>query len=514
VGFIEYWKFQQQELAIRWGVKGVSSIEKPRHDFVAEKEIKDPVTGQPTKVFSSPERLRRQLWQIPFVIAAATALGTVISTCFGIEIFVSEIYNGPGKSILIYLPTIIITTLQPVIIGVLSEFATRLTKYENYETEGEYETAMTQKTFVINFVTSYLPIMLTAFVYYPFANTLVPYLDVFSLTVKPFAENEKQMRVPNGGFHINPDRLKKQMIYFAVTAQIVGQILEVVLPYAKRQGFSWWKKYQSKRAAKRAGKVSDEASAFDAPEEKAFLNRVRQEAELSEYDVTSDLREIVLQFGFLTLFSIIWPVTSVSFVVNDWIELRTDAVKICLESQRPTPLRSDGIGSWHENLEFLAWVGSITTAAIAYMFSNDGLRPDGTPKNLDGFTLMITIFLAEHAYLIVRFMARYAVSKLDSPSRQKERQERYLVRQRYLEESFGELATRLGQPQNGIASLEHVNRRTLEEEARASSQMGADAARPEKRFWLRQRSWQETVREGGRLIEHAASVPREEKKVK
>jgi len=158
-------------------------------------------------------------------------------------------------------------------------------------------------------------------------------------------------------------------------------------------------------------------------------------------------------------------------------------------------------------------VGSITTAAIAYMFSNDGLRPDGTPKNLDGFTLMITIFLAEHAYLIVRFMARYAVSKLDSPGRQKERQERYLVRQRYLEESLGEQATKLGQPQNGLATLEHVNRRTLEEEARASSQMGADAARPEKRFWLRQRSWQETVREGARLID-AAAMPREEKKVR
>lgn len=103
IGFIEYWKFQQQELAIRWGVKGVSSIEKKRHDFVAEKEITDPVTGQQTKIFSAPKRLQRQLLQIPFVIAAALALGTVIATCFGIEIFISEIYNGPFKSTLVSL---------------------------------------------------------------------------------------------------------------------------------------------------------------------------------------------------------------------------------------------------------------------------------------------------------------------------------------------------------------------------------------------------------------------------
>lgn len=103
IGFIEYWKFQQQELAIRWGVKNVSAIEKKRHDFEAEKEIKDPVTGQQTKVFSGTKRIQRQLLQIPFVIAASLALGTIIATCFGIEIFVSEIYNGPFQSVLVSL---------------------------------------------------------------------------------------------------------------------------------------------------------------------------------------------------------------------------------------------------------------------------------------------------------------------------------------------------------------------------------------------------------------------------
>lgn len=346
----------------------------------------------------------------------------------------------------------------------------------------------------------------------PFANHIVPYLDIFSLTVRPFAENEKQMTA-SFDFHINPDRLKKQMIYFAVTAQIVGQLMEVVMPYVKREGFSWYKKYQSKKAAKQTGKIPDEVSAYDAPEEKNFLNRVRQEAELDVYDVTTDLREVVVQFGYLALFSIIWPVTSVSFLINDWIELRTDAVKICVESQRPTPLRSDGIGPWLDSLEFLAWCGSITTAAIAYLFSNGGLGPDGTPRDLHGWALMVTIFLSEHAYLAVRVAVRHAVAQLDSPGRQKERKERYLVRKRYLEESLGEQAAKLGQPQNAMASLEKVNRRTLEEEARATSQQGLAAARVEKRFWLRQRSWEETVREGGRLIS-AAAVPNETKKVR
>jgi hypothetical protein len=161
---------------------------------------------------------------------------------------------------------------------------------------------MTQKVFVINFITSYLGIFLTAFVYVPFGTLIVPYLDIFSLTVKPFAENEKQMEVPpSHAFEINPDRLRKQVIYFTVTAQIVNQALEVVMPFVKRRISSKVKQIKTERAMSNGGAV--DISENDQPEEKAFLARVRQEAELDVYDVTSDLREMVLQVGYPSLAS-------------------------------------------------------------------------------------------------------------------------------------------------------------------------------------------------------------------
>ena len=155
---------------------------------------------------------------------------------------------------------------------------------------------MVQKIFVLNFITSYLPIILTAFVYVPFASLLVPYLDIFQLTVKSFAENEKQMTAPKIGFKINDDRLKKQVIYFAVTAQIVNFLLEVVVPYVKRKVFRTVKEVRAHSAAKRGGTTEDHA-ADDVPEEAAFLARIRNEAELDVYDVTCDFREMVIQFG-------------------------------------------------------------------------------------------------------------------------------------------------------------------------------------------------------------------------
>ena len=150
---------------------------------------------------------------------------------------------------------------------------------------------MTQKIFVFNFICSYVPLFLTAFIYVPFGNLIVPHLDVFGLTVQPFAEDEKPTAAPV--FQINPDRLRKQVIYFTVTAQIVNLALETVVPYVKRRVFRKAKEFQNNRKGfENAGKVNDSKS------EHAFLKRVRDEAELDEYDVTTDLREMCMQVGF------------------------------------------------------------------------------------------------------------------------------------------------------------------------------------------------------------------------
>jgi hypothetical protein len=99
--FVEYWKKQETDLAVQWGVRGVSKIQHKRPAFKHERIIKDPITGEDIKVFSPIKRLGRQLLQVPFAIAAAVLLGSLIAGCFAIEIFISEVYNGPFKSYLV-----------------------------------------------------------------------------------------------------------------------------------------------------------------------------------------------------------------------------------------------------------------------------------------------------------------------------------------------------------------------------------------------------------------------------
>ncbi|KAG4027089.1 hypothetical protein MFRU_033g00590 [Monilinia fructicola] len=513
--YTEYWKKQETDLAVQWGVRGVSKIQHKRPDFKHEREIKDPVTGEQIKFYSPVKRLSRQLLQVPFALCATVILGSLIATCFAIEIFISEVYHGPFKAYLTFLPTVILTVFMPTLTVLLTGFASKLTDLENYETVDSHDAAMVQKIFVLNFITSYMPIFLTAFVYVPFAQVIVPHLDIFQMAVRPFAENDEQMTVPKAGFQINPDRLKSQVIYFTVTAQIVNFALEVVVPYVKRSLFRKYKEVQADRAAKRGGSSTLDN---DHPEEAAFLTRVRNEAELGIYDVTTDFREMIVQFGYLSLFSVVWPLTGLSFLVNNWIELRGDAVKIALETQRPVPWRADSIGPWLDALGFLSWLGSLSTAALVYLFSGDGFGPDGTPSKMTGWGLLLTMFFSEHIYLALRRAIRLALSKIDSPGLQRERRERFAVRkyvipamfaEQYLQETLSQEAAEKA-AQGGIAQGEKISRSTLEEEARESSLRGHGTA--EERFWARQRGQGETIAMGRSFINKAAPAQGESKK--
>jgi anoctamin-10 len=99
--FTEWWKYQETDLAITWGVKGVSRLEGKRREFKPDKIIDDPYTGEKVGYFPATKRLQRQLLQIPFALIAASLQGFMIAMCFGIEVFISEVYDGPLKSVLV-----------------------------------------------------------------------------------------------------------------------------------------------------------------------------------------------------------------------------------------------------------------------------------------------------------------------------------------------------------------------------------------------------------------------------
>lgn len=180
-------------------------------------------------------------------------------------------------------------------------------------------------------------------------------------------------------------------------------------------------------------------------------------------------------------------------------------MKIAIGSQRPIPWRSDSIGPWLTSLGFLSWLGSLTSAAIVYMFNRDPYGPDGLPANIQGWALLLSILFAEHLYLVVQIVVRYVIGNMDSPGVQKERAERFAMRKFHLQETLGENLTESAADTN-FTGPEKITREALEEEARQSSISVSKQATPEQAFWQRQRGAAECIHIGRGLISESVDA--------
>jgi anoctamin-10 len=419
--FLEYWKIQETDYSLRWNVKGIHHLKVNRSQFKYEKEYVDEA-GRKHYYFPRWKKVVRQLAQIPFLLCAFVALGITIIAVFAIEIMISETYAGPYKDLLEYLPTILLAVSLPWITASLEDAAEWMTEYENHRTADLHEMSLTQKVFVLNMFTNYLPIFLTAFIYIPFGGDVVPKLE--GLLVKAFASvGKKFVHQP---FHLDADRLRNEVIALTVTGQISGFFEENIVPMVKHKMSDWYRDYRRSRSQ------GDMLLSVvkDDPEETEFLSRIRNESILPKYNVQDDISEIVLQFGYLALFSPVWPVIPLGFLINNWIELRSDFAKLSLEHQRPAPVRSDGIGPWIYSLEALTWLGSICTAAIVHLFSA------GRIGSLLGqwATLPVTIFISEHTLLLLRSLVRFCLQQIGSERIREDYNQRYAVRVKHLEE--------------------------------------------------------------------------------
>ena len=308
-----------------------------------------------------------------------------------------------------------------------------------------------------------MPLAFTAFVYIPFGHVLTPYLNFWRATAERVTFGTKEL--PTKDFAIDPSRISKQMFYFTVTAQIVNFATEVVVPYLKRKGMD--------KAKEKGILGKKQADIKDHEEEAAFLSRVRSETELEVYDVTGDYREMVIQYGYLALFSVAWPLAGCGFLINNWVELRSDALKIAIGSRRPIPWRTDSIGPWLNALGFLSWLGSLTSSAIVFLCSGDPHGSQGAAANVKAGGLLLSVLLAEHFFLVVQMAVRFVMAKMDSPGLQKERKERFLTKKRLLHEHLGQdTSPKAAIP--GISASEKITREALEDHARQASVKGQE----------------------------------------
>lgn len=417
------------------------------------------------------------------------------------------IQRDPDSSVLImyqaiqYLPTILLAISLPYVTECLTSVATRLSEHENHRTNDEFELAQVQKSFVSNFITSFLPLLLTAYIYVPFGSRLVPQLIPASW--QSIAAND---------FRVDAHRLQEEVISLSMAGQVINFGDQFVKPYIKRHLQLAYRRYKDTRQGsslhQRMHSEFTKTLLVDAPQEASLLSRLRTEAVAAPYNPNEDVMEMCVQFGYLAIFGVVYPLMPLGFLINNWIELRGDFFKLISESQRPPPIRSDSIGPCISALEFLTWLGSLSTAALLYLYRG------GEVKDIRLDRLLLTVFIAEQVYLATKLSVRFIFDKIGSEAVRREEASRRLTRKRYLE-TFSEEAAGTSVRQNAYMYTANPRRSApttpTESEKRGYMPMIAEVeetvdvrseykSEKAERFWNARKEIMGTAEAGVRLI--------------
>jgi anoctamin-10 len=116
-------------------------------------------------------------------------------------------------------------------------------------------------------------------------------------------------------------------------------------------------------------------------------------------------------------------ILAVMALINNVLEIRSDAFKIAVHNRRPIPIRTDTIGPWLDSLAFLTWLSALTNAALVYLY-----RPHAEVSfavhEIEGvdahsvfarskllLSALLIALAASHGYFIVRAMAQHIVER-------------------------------------------------------------------------------------------------------
>ncbi|KAM8849641.1 anoctamin-8-like isoform 2-T2 [Spinachia spinachia] len=135
---------------------------------------------------------------------------------------------------------------------------------------------------------------------------------------------------------------------------------------------------------------------IDPPEEPKTVNLTQAEIEtcMQTYeDTLQDYQEMFIQFGYVVLFSSAFPLAAMCALVNNIIEIRSDALKLCTGLQRPFGQRVENIGQWQTAMEAM---GVIAIIVNCYLIGQCGQLQRLFPWLSPEMTIISIVLLEKH----------------------------------------------------------------------------------------------------------------------
>ncbi|XP_072922333.1 anoctamin-2-like isoform X3 [Hemitrygon akajei] len=402
--FLECWKRRQMRLCYQWDLTGLEEEEEhPRPEYETKllqkkllkekKELHEKGQEECTKdsnkwrenVLSAMGGLNlaendkltwrdRVLGYLGNFVSILFMIGLTFSAVFGVIIYRISIATamaisateGSKSNIRVTVTTtaVIINLLLILILDeIYGAVAEWLTKMEVPKTEKIFEERLILKAFLLKFVNSYAPIFYVAFFKGRFVGRPGKYVYVF--------HNYRMEECAPGGCLIE---LCIQLSIIMLGKQLIqNNLFEIGVPRMKKL----FRKLKDERTETN---ISSSPDAIREPQQWHLDYNLEHFTGL-----TPEYMEMIVQFGFVTLFVASFPLAPLFALLNNIIEIRLDAKKFVTELRRPNAERAKDIGIWYNILSGLgkfsviinAFVIAITSdfiprLAYQYMYSDDG----------------------------------------------------------------------------------------------------------------------------------------------
>ncbi|KAL1484399.1 hypothetical protein MTO96_032619 [Rhipicephalus appendiculatus] len=369
--YLELWKRYSSELAYQWGTLDEQNelLVEPRPQFRGEPS-RSPVTGRLEPSYPAWKRhLFRYLVTLPVVACCLLIVVLAVFLIFQLQHWwdewrVQRHFLGNFS----FLPKILLAVVIHVLDTVYYRIALWLNDMENYRLDQDYEDQLIIKIAVFQFVNSFLSLFYIAF-----------YLQ-------------------------DMEQLREQLATLLITRQVLGNIKESVIPFlVERLHLACLELSSSEDSP---SSVTPEESPGCSSASTPKLSQGETECAMFKYEGTfEDYLEMFIQFGHVTLFSSAFPWAALCALLNNLVEVRSDAFKLCFVFQRPFAQQANSIGTWQVAMEVMGMLAVVVNCALMGTLGQvQRLWPSLTPLEV-----LLGLVVLEHVVLCIKFAIAYAI---------------------------------------------------------------------------------------------------------
>ncbi|TMW66417.1 hypothetical protein Poli38472_004182 [Pythium oligandrum] len=351
--YLEHWKRVNARASLRWGTTDFEEIDMLRPQFKGE-SIPSPIDGSTTRWFSDREKLKRVAFSWLIISFLCLIVFAVVAAIFYLRWDLTKGHDAEALTIYNFklgaMVAAFANVVQITVMGKIYNYiAIYLVDQENHRTDVEYENSLIIKTVIFQFVNNYAALFYVAFIKEGVegcATTCMWELQYTYATVylsRLFTSNMSEVAIPRLWVYINKYRL-------------TGSIREEVVELA------------------------------------AEMSHAEKELFMASYDwrgTFDDYTEMVIQFGFTTMFVVAFPLSPLLSYLNNYFEIRLDAYRLIFESRRPRPQKVKDIGYWYQVLQAFTAISICTNGGVV-IFTGDYFNGVSTAMRVWFFTLFIS----------------------------------------------------------------------------------------------------------------------------